>query len=94
MCCSLTTDEIRNELYQEDVLPDRNVEWVDEGLHRSSFNVCPSRAVPAVLEDQARHKVMQSVVCTMLLHSIYDTYALISNGASFRRGCRVTLTAR
>ncbi|CAO3616318.1 unnamed protein product [Mucor fragilis] len=61
MCCSLTTDEIRNELYQEDVLPDRNVEWVDEGLHRSSFNVCPSRAVPAVLEDQARHKVMQSV---------------------------------
>ncbi|KAK4511867.1 uncharacterized protein ATC70_003866 [Mucor velutinosus] len=61
-CCSLTADDIRNELFEEHVLPQRDTEWIDQDSHRPSFNVCPSRSIPAVLEkDQTHTKVMQSM---------------------------------
>ncbi|GAN10248.1 DUF159 domain protein [Mucor ambiguus] len=61
-CCSLNTEELRNELHEENVLPDRNTEWVDQDSYRPSFNVCPSRSIPAVLEKAQTHtKIMQSM---------------------------------
>ncbi|KAL7308247.1 hypothetical protein PS15m_012123 [Mucor circinelloides] len=61
-CCSLNTDDIRTELYEENVLPQRDVEWIDESSHRPSYNVCPSRSIPAIVEKgQSQSKVLQSM---------------------------------
>lgn len=62
-CCALSTDNIRNELHDENVLPERNTEWVDESNHRPSYNVCPTRYIPAVIEKgQSQTKIIQSMV--------------------------------
>ncbi|KAI8640470.1 hypothetical protein BD408DRAFT_434224 [Parasitella parasitica] len=60
-CCSLSADDIRNELYQENVLPNPNTEWVDQDAHRPSYNVCPTRYIPTVLEKSQNQKIIQSM---------------------------------
>ncbi|CEP07057.1 hypothetical protein [Parasitella parasitica] len=60
-CCSLGADDIRNELYQENVLPNTDAEWVDQDTHRPSYNVCPTRYIPTVLEKNKNEKMIQSM---------------------------------
>ncbi|KAF1796271.1 hypothetical protein V8B55DRAFT_1554587 [Mucor lusitanicus] len=61
-CCSLNAEDLRNELHQENVLPDTDTEWIDQDAYRPSYNVCPSRSIPAVVEKtQTQMKVIQSM---------------------------------
>lgn len=67
-CCSLNAEDLRNELHQENVLPDTDTEWIDQDAYRPSYNVCPSRSIPAVVEKtQTQMKVIQSMVFIMPL---------------------------
>jgi putative SOS response-associated peptidase YedK len=92
-CCAQDPDTIRTRLHKDNVVQDKDIEWVDQDKHRSSYNVCPTRWVPGLLEkDQEKTKCLQSMVKeTFLKKNLPEIFIVfISNGGIYLLGlsCR------
>jgi putative SOS response-associated peptidase YedK len=67
-CCSLDPETIRTQLHKDNVLQDKDIEWIDQERYRVSYNVCPTRWVPGLLEKgQEKAKCLQSMVKSSFL---------------------------
>ncbi|KAI9474211.1 MAG: hypothetical protein EXX96DRAFT_581052 [Benjaminiella poitrasii] len=63
-CCSLDPTTIRTRLHDEYHVDQKTgMEWKDEDRYRASYNVCPTRWIPAMYEmsDSSKTKTMQSM---------------------------------